>query len=67
MIYTPETAPIELKLKGRRIPEWEIADNQAGPLPPSPVKSNEPIEELTLIPYGCAKLRITEFPLLDEL
>jgi hypothetical protein len=39
--------------------------NSAGPLPQSPVKSSEPIEELTLIPYGCAKLRITELPLLE--
>ena len=64
-IYGAEHAPIELKVKGRRIPEWELVDNQAGPLPQSPVKSNEPVEELTLIPYGCAKLRITEFPLLE--
>lgn len=64
VIYGPDYAPIELKVKGRRIPEWTLVDNQAGPLPQSPVSSSEPIEELTLIPYGCAKLRITEFPLL---
>ena len=66
MVYGPDFAPIELKVKGRKIPEWEMEHNSAGPLPQSPVKSSEPIEELTLIPYGCAKLRITEFPLLEE-
>jgi len=66
VVYGPESAPIELKVKGRRIPEWGMEMNSAGPLPWSPVKSSEPVEELTLIPYGCAKLRITEFPLLES-
>ncbi len=66
VVYGAEFAPIEIKVRGRRLPEWGIEDNSAGPLPQSPVESSEPIEELTLIPYGCAKLRITEFPLLVE-
>jgi len=65
VIYSPDSAPIELRVKGRRIPGWDLVDEQAGPLPVSPVSSSEPVEELTLIPYGCAKLRITEFPLLE--
>jgi hypothetical protein len=65
VIYGPEYAPIEIRVKGRRVPEWQMENNSAGPLPQSPVKSDEPIEELTLIPYGCAKRRITEFPLLE--
>jgi len=65
-IFGQEYAPIEIRAKGRRIPGWQIENNNAGPLPQSPVKSSEPIEELTLIPYGCAKLRITEFPLLED-
>jgi len=66
VIYGSEFAPIELRVKGRRVPGWGMDVNSAASLPRSPVKSSEPIEELTLIPYGCAKLRITEFPLIAE-
>jgi len=65
VVYGPDNAPIELKVKGRRVPEWGMVENDAAAPPQSPVKSSEPVEELTLIPYGCAKLRITEFPLLE--
>lgn len=62
--FTPEGAPVEIKIKGRRLPQWTLVNGSAGPLPPSPVASSEPEETLTLIPYGSAKLRITTFPQL---
>ena len=46
------------------MPAWKIEKNAAGLLPASPVQSAEAVEELTLVPYGCTSLRITEFPLL---
>jgi hypothetical protein len=33
-------------------------------VPPSPAESSEPLEELKLIPYGAAKLRVTVLPIL---
>jgi len=62
--FSPEGAPVELKLKGRLIPEWRLWNGSAGTLPQSPVESNRPLEDLTLIPYGSAKLRVTAFPKL---
>jgi len=61
--FTPEAAPIELRAKARKIPEWKI-DKQglAGVLPESPVISNEPLETISLIPMGCARLRVSAFP-----
>jgi hypothetical protein len=64
--FSPEGAPVEIRVKGRRIFEWTLVNGSAGPLPVSPVSSQEPVETLTLIPYGCAKLRITAFPQLTK-
>ncbi|RPI20335.1 MAG: hypothetical protein EHM61_27245 [Acidobacteria bacterium] len=62
--FNQAEAPVVLKVKGRRIPQWGIEKNAAAAPPPSPVSSSEPLETLTLIPYGAAKLRITEFPVV---
>lgn len=64
MPFHPAQAPVQLRVKGRRIPEWQLVRNSAGPTPLSPVESNEPDEELTLLPYGSVRLRITELPII---
>jgi hypothetical protein len=63
--FSPEGAPLRATVKGRRVPAWGLKKNAAAPPPPSPVSSTEPLEALTLIPYGCTNLRVTEFPVLD--
>ena len=60
--FSPQGTPISLRAKGIRIPSWKLEDNSAGPLPQSPVKQSGSAENLRLIPYGAAKLRITNFP-----
>ncbi len=61
--FEPNAAPIQLRAKAKKIPEW-IKDHLGlvGKLQQSPVKSDEPVEMVTLIPMGCARLRISAFP-----
>ncbi len=60
--FTLDNAPIVLKAKGKRIPQWTMVGGIVGPLQESPVLSDEPTEEVLLVPMGCARLRISVFP-----
>jgi uncharacterized protein len=59
--------PVILKVKGRLLPDWGMDKtypaNAADP-PAGPVASEEPQADLELVPYGCARLRVSEFPRL---
>ena len=64
--FSPQGTGIVAKAKGRQLPNWKLQHGWAGETPPSPVHSDQPLEELTLIPYGCTNIRISEFPVLAE-
>ncbi len=64
--FANESAPVVLAVQGRRLPDWKLVQNSADDPPPSPVESQEPLTELELVPYGCTRLRITEFPVLAK-
>ncbi|MBE0673556.1 MAG: glycoside hydrolase family 127 protein [Bacteroidales bacterium] len=58
-------APVEITFRAMKIPEWGMKNNSADVPPVSPVRPSEPAETVTLVPYGAARLRITEFPYMD--
>jgi hypothetical protein len=58
-------APVETRLQGRFLKSWTLENNSAAPPPSGPVATDLPPRMVTLVPYGCARLRICEFPRLD--
>jgi len=58
-----ENAPVEMKVRGLKIKEWTLSN--CAPYFPAfwgNYHSEGEIEEITLVPYGCTTLRISEFP-----
>lgn len=61
--FTPATAPISLRVRAKRIPGWQAdSDQVVSLLQPSPVRSEQREETVTLIPMGSTRLRIASFP-----
>jgi len=65
--FTQGAVPIEIKAKGREIPQWTLDKyGLCDTLPQSPVAVNTPTENITLIPMGAARLRISAFPVIAK-
>ena len=62
--FALDSAPVELSAKGRLLPDWKLFENCAGPPPTSPTNSDQPELDVTLVPMGCARLRVSVFPTL---
>lgn len=63
--FEATVAPLELLAPAKRICKWTLDHlGLVGPLTESPVASDQPTETVTLIPMGCARLRIAAFPVI---
>jgi hypothetical protein len=64
--FTLEAAPITISAKGRLVNEWQMYKGLADTLGESPVKASPHVDDITLIPMGCARLRISAFPVAGD-
>ncbi len=63
--FTQNAVPIELKAKGKIIPEWRLDKyGLCDLLPQSPVAVDTKEQAIELIPMGAARLRISAFPVV---
>lgn len=61
--FTPDSVPVQLKAKARKIVNWQMDRlGMVDKLQQSPAKTTEPVEEVSLIPMGAARLRIAAIP-----
>ncbi|MFC0182257.1 hypothetical protein ACFFJX_06665 [Pseudarcicella hirudinis] len=68
-VWNAANSPVEIKTKARKIPNWKLVEGVAR----QPVTTREGIYQgevedriydITLIPYGCSRLRIVAFPVV---
>jgi hypothetical protein len=65
--FTLDASPLIFKAKGKIIPEWGLDKyGLCGLLPQSPVTSKEQVQEITLLPMGVCRLRISAFPVIAK-
>lgn len=61
--FTLESVPLEFRAKGRRVPSWTIDETGlCGVLPDETAVKAKEVEDITLVPMGAARLRISAFP-----
>lgn len=61
-----KNAPIQMLTQATRIPSWKLTNGSVGSIPNTAFAIDLPtdgiIQNVTLIPYGCTTLRISQFP-----
>ncbi|MDR2953945.1 MAG: glycoside hydrolase family 127 protein [Prevotella sp.] len=61
--FTQQSSPIVVKAKGRQIPSWQLDQYKlCGVLPEEGCEMSPDVDDITLVPMGTARLRITSFP-----
>ncbi|SDF03192.1 beta-L-arabinofuranosidase domain-containing protein [Chitinophaga filiformis] len=63
-----EHAPVLIRTKAKRIPSWNLYNEMSGPIPYTMTYGLETgeAEDIILVPYGCTRLRISQFPVVGR-
>ena len=65
--FTLSSVPMEFKAQGRLVPEWKIDEyGLCGVLPYENARKSDCLDEITLVPMGAARLRISAFPVAER-
>lgn len=70
--WTLEEAPLQIETVAKQIPFWNMYSNMAGPQPygytiyGSMEIHKNPEQTIRLVPFGCTRLRIAEFPVIKN-
>ncbi|KAA8485935.1 DUF1680 family protein [Arcticibacter tournemirensis] len=66
--FVQAETPVKIKAKAQKIKDWTMAYNgmHALDVPFGPLTSGEPVEEITLTPFGSENIRISNFPVIGE-
>lgn len=65
--WTQQSVPYTFKAKGRRVPSWTLDETKlCGVLPCEDAPKAGTLDDITLVPMGSARLRISAFPVTRE-
>ncbi|MGI6018342.1 MAG: beta-L-arabinofuranosidase domain-containing protein [Marvinbryantia sp.] len=64
--FSKSAAPTRLQLWGRKVESWKAQSGNTTEIPVSPVEVSGEDEKISLIPFGCTKLRISQFPFYEN-
>lgn len=66
--FDKDRTPLTLTAKARKIPDWILnwSGRAAFDPPLSPVRSDAPLETVTLVPFGAQMLRVANFPVIGS-
>jgi hypothetical protein len=64
--FASESAAVVIVARGAQVRSWLKDGAQSGPIPNGPVRDRGPMTDLLLVPYGNARIRVTEFPTTVE-
>lgn len=65
--FTLSTVPLSFTAKGRKVPSWTLDEYKlCAVLPYEDDPRSEKVEDITLVPMGAARLRISAFPTAEK-
>lgn len=62
--FALEAAPVRVSARACHVDGWRLHHASAAPVPPGPIDVVTPVEDVALVPYGSARIRVAEMPVV---